>query len=160
MAYDDSKATPPERNGDEQGTWKSVGAVSQQLAGDLARRKDAAKAILCCLIEDDREAWLAASPTLSRKLTEQELASVAWAALRAMPGEAAFDTAKSALECGWEFLPPLDPEDKAEVLSTARMWAAGASQNELMAAAVVAVEGMAPRSRTSFAGWLKKKGLV
>ena len=123
------------------------------------RRDEAVTALHACLLRDNSDDWVEVQPILRKNLTEKELGSIAWAALRAMPGETAFDVAQAALECGWAFLPTLDPEDKQEAVSTAKLWVADASQTEIKAVAMVAVESMAPRSRAGFSEWIKKKEL-
>lgn len=126
----------------------------------MDRRDRALMTIRSCMLLGDSEKWIQSQNALSRLLSEEELAAIAYTALRALPAEIAYDVAEKANGQSGEFLPPLDPEDRAEALSLARYWAAGASDIELKAAAMVAVEKMAPRSRTGFIGWLKKKGLL
>ncbi|GAA6160151.1 hypothetical protein NBRC116589_23250 [Ruegeria sp. HU-ET01832] len=53
----------------------------------------------------------------------------------------------------------IGPQGVSDALSITLLWATGASDTELKAAATVAVK-MAPRSRGGFVGWLRKKGLL
>lgn len=126
----------------------------------MDRRDRALMTLRSCMAVGDSDRWIRSQNVLARLLTEDELAAIAYTALRAMPAERAYDVTEAANEQHGDWLPPLNPNDPAEALSVARYWAAGASDIELKAAAMVAVEKMAPRSRKGFIGWLKKKGLL
>lgn len=126
----------------------------------MDRRDRALMAIRSCMAVGDADKWIQSQNVLARLFTEEELAALAYTALRALPTEVAYDVTEKANEQFGDWMPPLDPQDTSEALSLARFWAAGASQLELKAASMVAVENMTPRARRGFVGWLKKKGLL
>lgn len=126
----------------------------------LDRRDRALMTIRACMAVGDSEKWIQAQNVLARLLSEEDLAALAYTCLRSLPAEIAYDVTEKANGQHGDWLPPLDPQDASEALSIARYWAAGASDLELKAAAMVATEKMAPRSRSGFIGWLKKKGLL
>lgn len=126
----------------------------------LDRRDRALMTIRSCLLLGEDHQWIRSQNVLARLLSEEDLAAIAYTCLRSLPTEIAYDVTEQANGQHGDWLPPLDPQDASEALSIARFWAAGASDLELKAAAMVAVEKMAPRSRSGFIGWLKKKGLL
>jgi hypothetical protein len=119
-----------------------------------------ARTLFVLLASDDENAWIESQNYMARNLTETELASIAYTMLRALPDEICHEVANEAIYQHGEWYAPIDPNDEKDILSVTRFWAAGASQTELKAAAMVAVEKMAPRSRSGFIGWLRKKGLL
>jgi hypothetical protein len=126
----------------------------------MDRRDRALMTLRSCLLLGEDHNWIRSQNVLARLLSEEDLAAIAYTALRSLPTEIAYDVTEAANDQHGDWMPPLDPNDPSEALSIARFWAAGASDLELKAAAMVAVEKMAPRSRKGFIGWLKKKGLL
>lgn len=125
----------------------------------MDRRDRALMVLRSCLVMEDPDRWLLSRNAVARHLTESELASLAYTALSALPPEIAYEIAELAGQQGGEWLPPMDPNDKAEAMATARLWAAGATQTELKAGAMVAVKSMPKQARRGFFAWAAGEGL-
>jgi len=100
-----------------------------------------------CLVLDEPEAWLRSLPALKRRLEPRELASIAFAALRALDPELREDTVRAALfdvSAGYPLPCFTSP------LSDARWWAGNASRDELKAYSLAAFEAMQPRDQSAF----------
>ena len=111
-----------------------------------------------CFDARSDDTWLVSQHTFSRILTEEERVSLAYTMIRSLPAETAYQAAQTALDETSSWLPPLDQSNPRDVLDAAKLWADGASHDELKAAAMVSVQRMPEAARSGFVSWLKKKG--
>lgn len=119
----------------------------------LQRRTKAAELILHLLVLEDLDAWMDASPALARRLSESDLKALAYAALRALPVEAADDVLDAAFGADRLPLAAGDPLG----LEQARAEARAMCPATIKAMARACVERMPPRTRSAFCDWLSKR---
>ena len=112
--------------------------------------KKAAKALGYALTLDTPEAWLAASTVWQARLTPQEAAVAAWAALRATDPDLALIVASEAL--GGAGMPPAALGD---VMDDAGWWADLAAPEERAAYAVACFNRFTPLERDQFLEFAK-----
>ena len=106
------------------------------------------------MLEDD--ALLAESCfVLSRYLTEQEMVSLGYGVLRALPYEIAMQCAEMALKS--DTMPSLVEAFHGSEVADAKLWSSAATQRELKAYAMQAFIQMAPAVRRRFRGWINGK---
>lgn len=105
------------------------------------------------LFEGDSDEWLASKDKLQEHLTETDLATLAFIALRCLPDDLAAQAADSAL--GYSGGPPVPLDDN--VMQDARWWADGASERELKAYAIASYHRMSPAARDGFKTWALKQ---
>jgi hypothetical protein len=107
--------------------------------------KKSANVLGYALTLDTPEAWLAASLIWQARLTPQEAAAAAWAALRATDPDIALMVAQAALGGAGMPLPPLD-----DVIDNAGWWADLATPDERAAYAVACFNRFSPLERDEF----------
>ncbi len=113
----------------------------------LDRHKRVARMVGYALTADDPGIWNDTAFVLSRRLTQLELASMAYAALSALDPDARLPVFKSA---GGELtthspVPPL-----LGLMDEASFWADLASRNELKAYALACYKRMPPKDQAAF----------
>jgi len=124
-----------------------------RFAAKTARRIKAAELILHLLISEDLEAWMDAPPALARRMSENDLKGLAFAALRALPAEEADDVIDAVLHPERPTILVTDSLDLTQARAEVRQMGAGS----VKAMARACVERMPPRTRTAFVGWIQEK---
>lgn len=122
--------------------------MTAPLSHKLDARRCAARAIGYALEAQDPESWHRLVVIFGARLTADELAALAWAAMTAARREDAQDVAWQVLgEAG----PPCTPF--GPIWPEARAWAETASDAERKAYAAACVERMSVATRTAFVRW-------
>lgn len=124
-----------------------------RFSAKTARRIKAAELILHLLISEDLDAWIDAPPALARRMSENDLKGLAFAALRALPAEEADDVIDAILHPERPAIIVTDGLDLTMARAEVRQM--GASSVKAMGRACV--ERMPPRTRTAFVGWIQEK---
>ena len=122
----------------------------------MDRRDKALVQIRNALMLEDPYILAESSTVLAKFLTEQELLSLGFSVLKALPYEIALECAQSVLEGAG---PPVSVPDflEGDEIEDAKYWTTWASQKELKAYAMQAFITMPPKVRKSFSEWTVKK---
>lgn len=124
-----------------------------RFSAKATRRVKAAELILHLLITEDADVWMDAPPALARRMSENDLKGLAYAALRALPAEEADDVIEAVL-----YPEPMPAAVGSAIdLSQARAQAAQMGATSIKAMARACVERMPPRTRIAFCEWIKGK---
>ena len=99
----------------------------------------------------DYETWEAASAVWQARLSKQERAALAWAALRALERDEALQVAETVLGGAGAPLPPL-----FNPMSEAAFWTGIARPDEIDAYALACVRAMAPGRRAAFLEYMQE----
>ncbi|MFY9210037.1 MAG: hypothetical protein WAO69_02825 [Aestuariivita sp.] len=110
-----------------------------------SEHEKAAKVLGYALTLDTPDAWYAASAVWQARMTPQEAAAKAWAALHATEPELALMVARAALGCAGVPLPTLD-----DIVADAGWWADLAGPEERAAYAVACFNRFSPVEREEF----------
>lgn len=121
---------------------KGGNALSAYMHSDHKRMS---KMLGYCLVLGTPEAWGDFSVVCRTRLSINERAGLAVAALRSLPDVLSQDTAAAALGANGDPLPPF-----LGGMDDARHWASLASANELKAYALACFEAMEPRAQAAF----------
>lgn len=118
----------------------------------MDRRDRALRQIRNALMLEDPYLLAESSFVLAKFLTEQELLSLGFGVLKALPYEIALECAQAVLNGAGppSSLPDFDEGNKIE---DAKWWTSWASQKELKAYAMQAFISMPPGVRKSFSKW-------